>query len=416
MIEKPYKVNYKCILTLYPSDEITSRPFFLDILDTLRDSILDVYSLPISLSSMSQYGKHTSEDGKTRAFIASVSPDQPSHYPFLWSIKIQSQDNDNRRRQWTTHIGLKLTSDTDVCLHFLETYTDHLGGYLQSVPYPLRRTPAIIRNLLCSKRVLCTSGSYCLQPDPMELTDETMQYFMGILNDELRTVPIIVNTSPYIIDPAGLHNRIAGNAFQFFVMDPGIVIQLSDTMPQDMRVDFDSLRVFMPNIGNAPPFHPMYRVGDLQCLSPKQIVAAIAQAFSENMRGSELREFVSIDYIYRLRSDNNHTKIQREYEQSKSLIDKLSHENLSLSHEVDKLRSTVLTYSAQSLDEYEELLQESMVTLDKYNAAISSLSDELYSKIGAGSDITISRPSTNTPVDGLMYALIALTKSISASQ
>lgn len=334
MIYKPMRLQYKATFDIYRPDESCSQSgqLLADVLDALYNYVQINTPLRLTRTAFASHSFVAADDNRCRISIASIQMTKGSTYPLLWALDMVRRDFENPKRTWITSIGIRQDSEDVLKLYFSLWHIDNLSGYLAFMKPPVRCVPDLLRNLMADNRFLCCTGGFIMPTDPIELHADTMQLFMDILNDPMRSIPLIALCCPDVIHPTGLNVRLQGNAIIFFSAEPEPILDLNSELPPDMRVDLDGLRVYLPkNAEMLYQHHPQFNIHTILEAGSKNVVAYMAQAYSESFRSDEWRNFVTVDQILKMRAEQKVEELEalrarqaKTIENQKMTIGKLS--------------------------------------------------------------------------------------------
>lgn len=385
MIDRPMTLCYKAVIDVYAPEESNfpePRGLFTRLLDIVHDYLASATRLDINRGYLENYGQLTSADARQKATIASHHLLETNPYPFLWAIKITQQDDENRYRTWATHIGINQDSDAHLELYFAMFYADNVSGRLGNVHTPPKVTPVFVAMLLESKDIVCVTGNYIVPTEPIHMTYDDIPFLKDMLFDPQRTLPIIFHTCPHLIDPAGLHMRLLGNAVLYYTSDVGVIIETSLSLPDHLQIEQDYIWFFMPPVDGE--LHPPASIDarDIVSKGPRKIVDIISQAYSEHLRSRERDGFITISHIFDLRNARKVEELEKGSLRLSAKVKELNAKMSKIEQEKEAAHAVLSAMKARGILEYEELLSSCMQELDATKDALKGLVNRLYLDMG----------------------------------
>lgn len=343
MFDPSCTLLYKCLLNIIPTSQVEETSLMQSVLSSISEQInIDTGLL---LPSDRLQGNFSIESqNRTHRLLISHVASEDNKYPVHWAIRIKSADPTARYRIFTQHIGIRQTSPFTLSVHIASTSSDHLGGRFAAFRPPLKKVSTLVERLFSNADIRCVTGNHILLSRSMRLTNQSIEYFLNLLYEKTRTLPVVLVTCPDLIDPDLLHSHLIGNAVVCSTGDPGIVMLLNDYLPEPLRIAFGSIRIYVPfdNCSRSNVYHPIIPLSDIYRITPVEVIHMLYRAYAENFRQSELKTFVTTDTCSDIRT--------RQY------INSL---NSQLSVALESLKNTNDRYS-QLQAEYEKLSSESL--------------------------------------------------------
>ena len=385
MLELAQTIMHKAILHILPAGSTRGRAFTDLVLGILRSEIERMSSLNLSAEEFSTDGVYASEDSAHHLHIACV-PFPPDHrYPIYWAMRLTSRDPVLRHRVHTLHLGLQQTSDFEITLYIANTCSDDLGGRLTTARPVAKKLSPLVPLLLTHPDLRCVTGNYVLLNESIMLTNESMEFVLGMLLDPGRTLPVLLVTCPDLIDPDALHACLQGNAVVCFTDDPQIVACLNENLPENSLVNMDTIHIYLPFSDRyflQGKGHRILSLNDIYRLTPQGIYHLCYQAYCAYLRKSERSTFVTVDLCIAINQRRQFLALQGELSDARLRIQSL---DVSLKAVRDAKEQLNRDYKAlqneQSMSntrEYEALLEENMKELDSIKEALRSLTSQLY--------------------------------------
>lgn len=356
----------------------------MTVIELIKGILCDQMSSMFGVSSpwpvFSKGGSISDKDNLVNGKVASISIENGAS---MWALTAKVKDPSYNRRRWIYYIGLREQDDSSVQLYYAKCYYDHLAGSVSS-PKPIEQIRDPFPDpLFFNDHIQCMCGKYPLPLEACVLSHTTLPRFINYLQDDTRKIPLILITCPWILSPEILQDRMIGNAIIFWCEDSSVAMRLNSILPKNMYTPWESVRVFVPLAGDNV-FHPLYTYEDIRTVGNQIFAAGLVQAFCQSFRSEDVRGFVTIDDISRVR-DKQYIELLLSQAKEKSA------ENQSLKQQCDKLRAANAETAEKlaaleerpDLDEYETLLNDLMRETDALRKGISSLSVRLYSCNGS---------------------------------
>lgn len=379
------------------------------IADLVKGVLCDQLSAALSVSLpwhlFVKGGVISKDDSSVNGRIASISVDTEH----LWALSLKVRDSSYSRRRWIYYIGLR-EQDGSVQLYYAKCCYDHMAGSV-STPRPLPDIrDTMLDALFFQNHFQCLCGKYPFPVEAALLTHSTLPDFINYLQDESRSVPLILITCPWRLSPQTLQDRMLGNAIIYWCEDSAVVMRMNSILPGSMYTAWNSVRVFVPLTG-VNVYHPIYTAEDIRTLGVQSFISGLYRAFCQSFRSEDVRSFVTIDDVFRARD--------------KHQLSVLQHQNLTctnriaeLERQCDELKaahaaaadSLAALQSRPDLAEYEALLDEMMQESESLKSGISDLAVRLYSCNDA-----IFKPGTPEPLPQLQELSHAIRIYLSAA-
>lgn len=325
-------------------------------------------------------GNISSEDGSARGKIASAQANDGSS---VWALTLRVKDFDFNRRRWIYYIGLRSSEDTAVTLYYAKCCYDHMAGSVNAVrPIQNARDP-FPDPLFFNEHFRCMSGKYPLPLDAALLTHTTLPTFINHLQDETRTIPLILLSSPWMLSPEILQDRMLGSAIVYWCEDASVAMRLNSIMPKNMYTPWESVRIFVP-LTSESVFHPLYTYDDIRSFG-EAFVPGLIRAYCQSLRAEDVRSFPTIDDVIRIRERQQISSLTEQLKVSNAegqTLQKQCEELIKTNADMEKQLAAI--EERPDLDEYESLLNDTMIELDALKKGMTDLSTNLYACNGEG--------------------------------
>ena len=340
----------------------------------LCDQINNMFHISAPWPVFQRGGNISSEDGTANGKIASV---QESDDSSVWAMTLRVKDSTISRRRWIYYIGLRSSEDDSVILFYAKCCYDHMAGSVNAArPIQDARDP-FPDPLFFNEHFRCMSGKYPLPHEPTMLTHTTLPTFINHLQDDTRTIPLILISPPWRLSPETLQDRMLGSAIIYWCEDSSVAMRLNSILPRNMYTPWESIRIFSPLKGNSV-FHPLYTCDDSRSFN-NCFSLGLVRAYCQSLRSDDIRNFITVDDVIHI----------RDKQQIALLTDQLKTCNTdrqTLLKECEELKTANATAEKQlaaieqrpDLDEYETLLNDTIKELDALKASITDLSTLLY--------------------------------------
>ena len=400
MLEISRNLIHKLItrITRHPDAETA-----ISLDDLIKGVICDQLNSLFQISSpwpvFQKGGSISSDDGNALGKIASVQTNDDSS---MWALTLRVKDSDISRRRWIYYIGLRSSEDNSVTLYYAKCCYDHLAGSINAARSIQNIRDPFTDPLFCNEHFRCMCGKYPLPLEAVMLTHTTLPTFINHLQDETRAIPLILISSPWKLSPETLQDRMLGSAIVYWCEDASVAMRLNSILPRNMYTPWESVRIFLPLTG-ASVFHPLYTYDDIRSYG-ENFASGLVRAYCQSLRSEDIRNFITIDDIIRI----------RERQQIASLTDQLKiqkSEGQELQEQYEILKTANAAMEKQlailekrpDLDEYERLLDDTMKELDALKKGMTDLSAMLYAC--NGETIETDTCSDNPYVQELANAL-----------
>lgn len=348
------------------------------IADLVKGVLCDQLSAALSASLpwhiFAKGGTISKDDGSANGRIASFSVDNEHQ----WALSLRVRDPSYSRRRWIYYIGLR-EQDEAVRLYYAKCCYDHMAGSVSTPRSLPDARDTLLDALFYQNHFQCLCGKYPFPVEAALLTHSTLPDFINYLQDESRSVPLILVTCPWRLSPQVLQDRMLGNAIIYWCEDSAVVMRMNSILPGSMYTAWDSVRVFVPLTG-ANVYHPIYTAEDIRTSGVQCFISGLCRAFCQSFRSEDVRSFVTIDDVFRTRDKYQLSVLQQQNLNFTSRI-------AELERQCDELRaahaaaadSLAALQSRPDLAEYEALLGEMMQESESLKSGISDLAVRLYS-------------------------------------
>lgn len=352
------------------------------------------------------YGKLSSENENVKVQTGSTREVDGQPFPFLWALRIRARDRFNRRRNWLTHVGIRQDDSRAASLYFAELYSDYSVGLFTDVIPPMTEAPPLFDALLHSRRLICLSGAHALTSYPWAITDDDLDVFLDLLLDPERKLPILLITCPDLVRPSLAYERTKGNLITCWLDDYPLFGALNSRLPPHLRMEWDSVRVFLP-LAQEAQYQPTVTIQDVNRLGETAVVENLYRAFCTCLRNEDRYAFVTIDTIRDLLKERAIIALKEQNRERAAALERMKQENAELSARRAELSDQLKIAQAQldrtDASEYEALLTEAMEETDRLKRGIDSLVARLYADPGAG--LPLDEVESDTKLRDLYEAL-----------
>ena len=382
MLEKQTQLAKKMILSITRSSQSNTDHDLIEITQgILYDALQVCYGLAPDWNLFVHGGQFESVDETVKAQIASFQTSEGQTKSTLWALRIRIRDSASKRRTWVVQIGLREIDADLIKLYYALGYNDHMAGSF-SLPKPLMISISEpIDVFFTASQVRCLCGAYPWPAAAIELRHALLPDFLGQLQDDKRSVPIVLISCPDVVNPDVLYHMAKGNFLVYWCADAGVVSRMNDHLPEQFRTPWDSVRVFLP-FGEAQQFHPLFTFSDIERISADTLFASLYQAYCQYLRAEDRREFVTLQDIAKLRDANILSTLRARLDVSEENERKLSDKLSKTSIEYENLQKQWTTLSEKhkqsAAAEYEELLSEAIDEADALKTGIARLTARLY--------------------------------------
>ena len=340
----------------------------------LCDQLHSHFRISASWPVFQRGGAVSSEDHNTNGRTASVQMEDGT---MLWALFIAAKDETFSRRRWFYHVGLRSSEDSSAWLYYAKCRYDHTAGSI-SLPGPMPdpRDP-FPDPLFFNDHFRCMCGKYLLPLEPSQLTHTTLPDFINYLQDETRTLPLILLCQPWKLSPEILQDRMLGSAIIYWCSDVSVAMRLNSILPRNMHTPWESVHVFVP-VTSASAYHPLYTADDIRSFGDS-FSAGLIQAYCQSLRAEDMRNFVTVDDIVRIRDRLQISDLLKQLKLHaadnaalQSQCEELNRANVNMARQIDTAGKR------PDLDEYESLLNETMNELELLKNGMTDLTALLY--------------------------------------
>lgn len=383
----------KLSLNIRTSPEAHERRNISEIIKSMIYSrICDCLHTHIDWHTFIWGGTFSSEDGNVNGIAASAGkPDNLA----VWAASVYHKDRYMSRRRWKYFFGIRQHSDCELTLSYAKCYNDHMAGSINA-PKPLYlsrdQLPDIFFN---APEIQCMCGKRVYPTLALELNAATLPEFIDCLQDESRTMPMILITCADYIYPEPLMDQMMGNAVIYWCDDAYLITRLNALLPDNMKTPWDSVHIFIP-IAFPAAYHPVYPYSEIYQMGKDAFIAGLIQAHCRSMHHEERKAFLTVDDVNRIRNQEYISSLLRQQSsQSAEIADlkaRLEEKTLAAQAFSDELGQLKAKPFDAVIAEYEELLTDSMAETDNLKRGVSALSERLYSTMGIGFKPDASEP------------------------
>lgn len=303
MFDPTCTLLHKCLLSIIPATELQEPDLLKSVLAAISEHIHSDTGICIPCEKLTGDFSTESHDRLHRLHVNYIdSADAP--YPIHWAVRIKSGDPTARYRVYTQHIGVRQISAYELSVHIATTSTDHLGGRFTTFRPPVKRVSPLVERLFSNADIHCVTGNHVLLSRSMRLTNQSIEYFLNLLYEKTRTLPVILVACPELVNPDLLQSYLLGNAVVCSTGDPGIIMLLNDYLPEPLRPAFGSIRIYVPFNASVSSsvFHPVIPLSDIYRITPPEVINMLYRAYAENFRQQELHSFISTETCADLRT------------------------------------------------------------------------------------------------------------------
>ena len=380
MFDPACTLLHKCLLNVIPATELQEPALMKSVLTAISEHIQSDTGVFIPCEKLTGNFTAESQDRLHRLLVNYIdSADAP--YPILWAVRIKSGDPTARYRVYTQHIGIRQISAYELSVHIATTSTDHLGGRFTTFRPPVKRVSPLVERLFSNADIRCVTGNHVLLSRSMRLTNQSIEYFLNLLYEKTRTLPVILVTCPDLINPDLLHSYLLGNAIVCSTGDPGIIMLLNDYLPEPLRLAFGSIRIYVPfnaSVGSSV-FHPVIPLSDIYRITPPEVINMLYRAYAENFRQQELHSFISTETCADLRTRQQISSLKGQLAAALENLRIAGDKYSQLQASYEKLSGELSEKAAPPTDEvYESLLGEYTTELTLIKDGIQYLLSQTY--------------------------------------
>ena len=350
----------------------------MPVSDLVKGVLCDRLSSALSLSMpwhiFAKGGAVSAEDGSCNGRIASVSADDEQ----LWAMTIKVRDPAYSRRRWIYHIGLRCQEE-HVRLYYAKCCYDHMAGSI-AAPRPVSDARDTLPDALFYQNHLqCLCGKYPFPVEAALLSHSTLPDFISFLQDESRTVPLILITCPWRLSPQVLQEQLLGNAVIYWCEDSAVAMRMNSILPGSLHTAWNSVRVFVPLSGTGA-YHPLHTAEEIQETGVPNFMTGLKRAFCQSLRAEDARGFVTIDDVFRARNKQQLSLLQQQNQTHTGRIAELERQYAELRKaHAEASESLSALRNRPDLAEYEALLGETMQESEALKKGISDMAVRLYS-------------------------------------
>ena len=383
----------KLSLNIRTNPETNDRRNILDVIKSMLYSrICDCFHTHIDWRTFICGGTYSSNDGSVNGVSASADRIDNSSY---WASSLYHRDKYMSRRRWKYYLGIRQHSENELILSYAKCYNDHMAGSI-SVPKPVFLSRDRFPDFLFdAPEIQCMCGKQVYSSLALELNSATLPEFVDCLQDESRTMPIILITCSDYIHPEPLMDLLMGNAMIYWCDDANLIMRLNTLLPENMTTPWDCVHIFIP-ITSPAAYHPVYPYNAIYQMGKNEFIAGLIQAHCRSMHHEERKSFLTIDDINRIKNQayisnllRLHNSQTAEIAELKVRCEETTHAAQALFDELNQLKAKAFN---ATIVEYEELLSDSIAETDNLKRGISSLSERLYSTMGIGFEPDINEP------------------------
>ena len=380
MFDPACTLLHKCLLSIIPSADLQGPEIMKSVLTTVSEHIHDDTGVHITCEKL--LGNFTAEShDRLHRLLVNYIADADAPYPVHWAIRIKSGDPTARHRIYTQHIGIRQTSAYELSVHIATTSTDHLGGRFSTFRPPVKRVSPLVDRLFSNTDIRCVTGNHVLLNRSMRLTNQSIEYFLNLLYEKTRTLPVILVTCTDLINPDLLHSYLLGNAIVCSTGDPGIVMMLNDYLPEPLRLTFGSIRIYVPfcTSVSSSVFHPVIPLSDIYRITPAEVINMLYRAYAENFRQQELHSFITTETCADLRTRQYISGLKSQLATALETLKKADAKYAHLQNEYEQLSRESSAENNPPTDEvYESLLGEYASELTLIKEGLQYLVSQTY--------------------------------------
>ena len=383
MLEASQTIMNKLVLHIVKNEKVPSELSLPELVwGALADQVGKMFGLCTTWETFTHGGQFSDADHFSRAQTALAKFGNES---MLWALHLQCKDAVVTRRRWIYQVGFLQASSDKIVLYYAKSYYDHMAGSImqpKAVPMSLDKFPDC---LFFDKHINCMCGDNALPLEPLELSHSSIPDFIFSLQNDQRTIPIVLITCTWALIPEEIQDIMRGNAIIYWCDDANVVMRLNALLPGTMFTPWESVHIFVPLRGERQ-FHPVYLYEDIHRMEEINFIYGLYQAFCQSLRSEDKRNFLTISDVQKTRDKTLLDKLIAQSEthvrESKELKEKivcLEGKVVSLTEETQRLHS-----QKADIAEYESLLNDTMKETDALKNGISALSAQLYSTMGIG--------------------------------
>lgn len=385
MIEFSQTLQHKAILHILPTKSIRGIRFTRLVLSILYDVLAGAVGFKAPIEEFCSNLNTEIEDGSYRLQTVSVPPFGRAAHPFLWALRLDARNLSQKHSVQTIHIGIHQLSDFELTLYFASLREDCPDDHLTAIPPNVCRISPLVETLLTHPDLHCVTGNHVLLNKSIRLTKQSMGFFLELLFDASRTIPIILVACPELVDPDCLHACLQGNAVICYTREQAVLLALNDRLPAALSAAEESIRIYLP-MGKFPLqqelIHPYIPLSEICRMGANGIYTACYRAYGAHLRRSECDEFVTVDTCKALIREQELAALnarivllERNLSAAEAALVCSEEKHNNLRAEVDILKASC---KDKNISAYEEMLSDSLSEVSMFKTGIQSLLCQLY--------------------------------------
>ena len=352
------------------------------VLGMLYKQIGQIFDIIFDWRTFSRGGSFITTDNRVKGNIQTA---QAADEHTLWAARLSVKDDSYQRRRWIYNMSIVQITDDEIWFYYAKCFQDHMAGSLKpsrEIPRSRDTVPII---LFESPLIHCMTGQYPYPRAPIILDDDSIHDIINIILDLERPIPIMLITCPDVVSPETVFDLTTGNLIVACCDDSRLVMELNNMLPQSLYTQWDSIHILMP-LSDSRAFHPTYTYEDVRRMGIDSFMNGIRQAFCENLRSKEKHAFLTVEDVEKCRNRGRINQLVQTCEAQKAEMDEMRKRLVRQEDEIITGRAYLEEMKGQSkeLEEYEEMLDESMKEISNLRNGISELTTRLYSSIGTG--------------------------------
>ena len=352
------------------------------VLGMLYKQIGQIFDIIFDWRTFLRGGSFITTDNRVKGNIQTA---QTADERTLWAARLSVKDDSYQRRRWIYNMSIVQVTDDEIWFYYAKCFQDHMAGSLKpsrEIPRSRDTVPII---LFESPLIHCMTGQYSYPRAPIILDDDSIHDIINIILDSERPIPIMLITCPDVVSPETVFDLTIGNLIVACCDDSRLVMELNNMLPQSLYTQWDSIHILMP-LSESRAFHPTYTYEDVRRMGIDSFMNGIRQAFCESLRSKEKHAFLTVEDVEKCRNRGRINQLVQTCEAQKAEMDEMRKRLVRQEDEIITGRAHLEEMKGQSkeLEEYEEMLDESMKEISNLRNGISELTTRLYSSIGTG--------------------------------
>ena len=278
MLDVSYQMAHKAVFHV----TLTSSTSQMNLMSMLQGIVYDYvrheYSCVLEWPRFCGFYQMESPD-KRVALHTAYCREKPNGEKTSWAVRIKNRDYAVKRRNWLTHIGIRIESPSEAVVYYAQLFHDHLAGSFSASKLIDSEPPRFYKKLMSIKRLECRTGQFPIPSIAVPISPEIVNDVVNLVRDPDRHIPLLLISCPDLLAPDIAARKFVGNLVVCWLDDMKLLNAINEKLAPNMYIEWDSVQVILPFEGKPQnQFHPSFTASDLTRLGSTHAFLCVSEA------------------------------------------------------------------------------------------------------------------------------------------